>query len=258
MKISATVITLNEERNIRAALESLFWADEIIVVDSNSTDRTVEIAREFTTEVHVRQWPGYSAQKTFAAEVARHDWIFNLDADERVSAELARELVALKENDAPSAAGYEMPRATLYLGRWIKHAGWYPDFKLRLYDRRRGRWKGDYVHESVEVEGRAVRLSGEILHHTVENASEHHLRMDKYTTLAAQELYARGMRASASSILISPVAAFIRSYFIKLGFLDRVPGLAISVFAAHYAFLKQLKLWELSAKEKAKAGAAKG
>src|SRR5215213_9363363 len=126
MKISATVITLNEERNIRAALESLFWADEIIVVDSNSTDRTVEIAREFTTEVHVRQWPGYSAQKTFAAEVARHDWIFNLDADERVSAELARELVALKENDAPSAAGYEMPRATLYLGRWIKHAGWYP------------------------------------------------------------------------------------------------------------------------------------
>ncbi|HVF91793.1 MAG TPA: glycosyltransferase family 2 protein [Blastocatellia bacterium] len=258
MKISATVITLNEERNIRAALESLYWADEIIVVDSNSTDRTVEIAREFTTEVHVRQWPGYSAQKTFAAEVARHDWIFNLDADERVSDELAGELLALKENDDPPAAGYEMPRATFYLGRWIKHAGWYPDFKLRLYDRRRGRWKGDYVHESVEVDGPAERLSGEILHKTVESASEHHLRMDKYTTLAALELHARGRRASASSILISPVVAFIRSYFLKLGFLDRVPGLAISLFAAHYAFLKQLKLWELSATEKAKARAAKG
>ena len=257
MKISATVITFNEERNLRAALESLSWADEIVVVDSNSTDGTVEIAREFTREVHVRQWPGYSAQKTFAASVAHNDWVFNLDADERVSEKLAAELIALKENGEPSVAGYEMPRAAWYLGRWIKHAGWYPDFKLRLYDRRRGRWRGDYVHESVEVEGRVERLAGEILHYTVENASEHHLRMDKYTTLAAREMHARGKRATAASILFSPVAAFIRSYFLKLGFLDRVPGLAISVFAAHYAFLKQLKLWELSANEKDKARAAK-
>jgi len=257
MKISATVITFNEERNIRAALESLSWADEIIVVDSNSTDRTVEIAREFTARVYVRQWPGYSAQKTFASEAASNDWIFNLDADERISERLARELIALKNADAPPVAGYEMPRHTFYLGRWIKHAGWYPDLKLRLYDRTRGRWRGDYVHESVAVEGAVERLEGEILHYTVENASEHHLRMDKYTTLAARELFARGKRASAASILMSPVSAFIRSYFFKLGFLDRVPGLAISAFAAHYAFLKQLKLWEMASDEEAKAKAAR-
>ena len=257
MKISATVITFNEERNIGAALESLYWADEIIVVDSNSSDSTVEIAREFTPRVYVNPWPGYSAQKTFATESASNDWVFNLDADERVSKELAQELITLKDQGEPSAAGYEMPRATYYLGRWIKHSGWYPDFKLRLYDRRRGRWKGDYVHESVVVDGAVLRLSGEILHYTVESASEHHLRMNNYTTLAAEELYARGKRARAASILLSPVAAFLKTYLLKLGFLDRVPGLAISAFAAHYAFLKQLKLWELSHNEK-KAREAKG
>ena len=246
MKISATVITLNEEQNIEAALGTLSWADEIIVVDSESTDRTVEIARRFTDKIFVRPWPGYSAQKTFAAEQASYDWIFNLDADERVSDELTAELERMKRGREPNAEGFEMPRKTFYLGRWISHSGWYPDYKLRLYNRKTGRWRGDFVHESVAVDGRVERLKGDILHYTVRNASDHHLRLDRYTTLAAQEAHAQGRRSSLASIFVSPVTAFIRSYIFRRGFLDGIPGLAIARFAAHYVFLKNLKLWEMN------------
>lgn len=251
MKITATVITLNEEHNIAAALESLSWADEIIVVDSQSTDRTVEIARGFTDRIFVRSWPGYSAQKNFAAEQASNDWIFSLDADERVSRELANEIARLKDSAEPEAAGFEMYRLTFYLGRWIKHSGWWPDYKLRLYDRTRARWRGDYVHETLEVDGKIERLTGGILHYTVRDAAEHHLRMDRYTTLAAEQAYSQGMRASLVSLLVSPAVVFLRSYLLKLGFLDGVPGLAIARFAAHYEFLKNLKLWEMRMKRDA-------
>ena len=245
MKITATVITFNEEHNIATALESLSWADEIIVVDSESDDRTIEIAGRFTDRIFVRPWPGYSAQKNFAAEQAVNDWIFSLDADERVSRELADVIKQLKGRAAePGSAGFEMARLTSYLGRWIKHSGWRPDYKRRLYHRRRARWKGDYVHETLEVDGVVERLSGDILHHTVRDASEHHLRMDRYTTLAAEQAYSQGKRASMLSLLISPGVVFLGSYILKGGFLDGVPGLAIARFAAHYEFLKKLKLWE--------------
>jgi len=220
MKISAIVITLNEEQNIADALRSLGWADEIIVVDSESTDRTVEIARKFTERIIVRAWPGYSAQKNFAAEQARFDWVFSLDADERVSDELARAIQQLKQTDEPTAAGFEMPRLAYYLGRWIKHSGWYPDYKLRLYDRRRGRWRGDYVHEGIDPDGKVERLKGDLLHYTVRDASDHHLRIDRYTTLAARQSHAQGKRASVGAIMVAPLATFIRSYVFKRGFLD--------------------------------------
>lgn len=249
MKITATVITLNEEHNIAAALESLAWADEIIVVDSQSGDRTVEIARTFTDRVYSRPWPGYSAQKNFAAEQATNDWIFSLDADERVSQELAGELRQLKQGGEPEEAGYRMPRRTFYLGRWIKHSGWRPDNKLRLYHRNRARWQGDFVHETLEAEGDVGRLHGDILHYTVRDAGEHHLRMDRYTTLAAKQRYSQGKRASISSLFVTPVIVFLRSYIFRLGFLDGIPGLAIARFAAHYEFLKNLKLWEMSRDE---------
>ena len=245
MRISAIVITLNEEGNIEAALESLRWADEIIVVDSESADRTVEIARRFTNRIYIRPWPGYSAQKNFAAEQAQFDWVFSLDADERVSDELAREIERLKQGAEPEAAGFEMPRLTFYLGRWIRHSGWYPDRKLRLYNRKRGRWRGDFVHESIEVDGEVERLKGDLLHYTVNNSSEHHLRIDRYTSLAAAAMRAEGKRASVASITFAPLSAFIRSYILKLGFLDGMQGFAIARFAAHYAFLKNLKLWEM-------------
>jgi hypothetical protein len=135
-------------------------------------------------------------------------------------------------------------RRTFYLGRWIKHSGWRPDYKRRLYNRKRARWRGDYVHETLEVDGRVERISGNILHYTVRDASEHHLRMDRYTTLGAEQAYSKGKRASILSLLISPAVVFLRSYVLKLGFLDGIPGLAIARFAAHYEFLKNLKMWE--------------
>ena len=171
-------------------------------------------------------------------------WIFSLDADERVSKELANEIEKLKGAAEPKGAGFEMSRLTFYLGRWIKHSGWRPDHKRRLYDRKRARWRGDYVHETLEVDGKVERLGGDLLHYTVRDASEHHLRMDRYTTLAAEQAYSQGKRASVVSLLFWPAVVFLRSYILKLGFLDGVPGLAIARFAAHYEFLKNLKLWE--------------
>ena len=247
MKISAIVITFNEEHNIAAALQSLSWADEIVIVDAESSDRTVEIASAFTDRIFVRPWPGYSAQKNFAAEQAENDWIFSLDADERVTPELKNAILKIKDQSEPPA-GYETARRTFYLGRWIKHSGWWPDRKVRLYDRHRARWRGDFVHESLEVDGRIEPLEGELLHFTVRDASEHHLRMDRYTTLAARELYDRGTHKSIGSLLLSPLIVFLRCYFFKLGFLDGIPGLAIARFAAHYEFLKNLKLWEMRSK----------
>jgi glycosyltransferase involved in cell wall biosynthesis len=244
MRITATVITLNEEHNIAAALESLSWADEIIVVDSESSDKTVEIAHQFTDKVIVRPWPGYSTQKNFAAEKAAHDWIFSLDADERVSDELALAIAEIKRTEDSNLAAFEFNRRSFYLGRWIKHSGWNPDYKIRLYDRRRARWTGDFVHEALAVEGPVKRLSGDLLHYTVRDASEHHLRMDRYTTLAAEKSFQEGKRSSFISVLFSPSIVFVRSYLLKLGFLDGIPGLAIAWFASHYQFLKALKLWE--------------
>ena len=248
MKITATVITLNEEHNIADALESLSWADEIVVVDAESQDETVGIARGFTDRIFVRPWPGYSQQKNFAAEQASYDWIFSLDADERISPELRESILQLKNHDGSDVAGFEMPRRTFYLGRRIKHSGWWPDHKVRLYDRRRASWRGAYVHESLEIHGRVKLIEGELLHYTVRDASEHHLRMDRYTTLAAEELYSKGKRASLGSLLVSPVLVFLRSYLLRLGLLDGIPGLAIARFAMHYEFLKNLKLWEMRKK----------
>jgi glycosyltransferase involved in cell wall biosynthesis len=245
MKISATVITLNEEANLADALRSLDWADEIIVVDSESNDRTVEIARQFTDKVIQQKWLGYSAQKNFATEQAANEWIFNLDADERVTPELAREILALKQEENPNCAAYEMPRKVFYLGRWIQHSGWYPDYKVRLYNRTSGRWVGNYVHESVKVEGEVKRLRGDLLHFTVRNATEHHLRLDRYTTLAAREAFEKGKSASFASIAFAPLATWIKSYIFKMGFLDGWQGIAIAYFAAQYVFLKNLKLREL-------------
>src|SRR5215470_12978871 len=249
MKITATVITFNEERNIEEALQSLAWADEIVVIDSRSADSTVSIARRFTDRIYVRDWPGYSAQKNFAAEQASYDWVFNLDADERVSDGLCGEIRELAQDANAGYAAFQMPRRAFYLGRWIKHCGWYPDYKVRLYDRRAARWRGEFVHESVQTSGKIGRLSGEILHYTIRSASDHQLRMDRYTTLAAEEMFARGKRATATQILFSPIATFLKSYFLRLGFLDGVPGLAISYFAGHYAFLRALKLWEKERKK---------
>jgi glycosyltransferase involved in cell wall biosynthesis len=242
--VTATVITFNEAANIQAALASLSWADELIVVDSESTDDTVALARQFTDRVIVRPWPGYVAQKNFAAEQASHDWIFSLDADERVSAPLAAEIAGVLRAGA-AAAGYRVPRVTFHLGRWIRSTDWYPDYQLRLYDRRRGRWTGRYVHESVAVDGAVADLGGELQHHAYRDLAHHLQTMDRYTTLAARQMYEDGRRAGWLDLAVHPPAAFLRNYVLRGGFRDGVPGLIVSAMNARYVGLKFAKLWEL-------------
>ena len=243
-KVSVTIITFNEAANIAAALESVRWADEIIVVDSESMDDTTTIAQRYTDRVLVRPWPGYVAQKNFAAQHATNDWIFSLDADERVTPALASEIQALLQNE-PAAAGYRVPRVTFHLGRWIRSTDWYPDYQLRLYDRRRGRWAGRYVHESVNVDGDVGRLSNDLQHFAYRNLAHHIHAMDRYTSLAAQQMFEDGRRAGWFDVMIHPRLAFFRNFILRGGFRDGMPGLIVSAMNAHYVALKFAKLWEL-------------
>ncbi len=241
MKISATIITFNEERNLPRAVESLRCADEIIVVDSGSTDRTVEIAQKLGARVVESAWPGYANQKNFAAEQAAHDWILSIDADESLSEALEAEIWRLKKN-GPRFDAYTMPRLAKYLGRWIHHSGWYPDRKVRLYHRGKARWEGPYVHESVSAKGAVGHLESNLLHFTCESLSEHLKTMDRYTTLAAEQLIASGQTVTWGRLIFEPPWTFFRAYFVKLGFLDGVEGLAIANMAALYSFLKYAKV----------------
>jgi len=240
MRISATIITRNEERNLPRAIESLRCCDEILVVDSGSTDRTVEIAERFGARVLEANWRGYAGQKNYASDQALHDWVLSLDADEALSEDLEGEIWALKKN-GPTFDAYTVPRLAQYLGRWILHSGWYPDRKIRLFDRRKARWVGDYVHESVISEGRVGQLQGNLLHYTCQSLSEHMKTMNGYTTLAAEELAARGKRVSYRHLLLAPPWTFLKSYVLQRGFLDGVEGLAIAYMASLYTFLKYAK-----------------
>ncbi len=240
MKISATLITKNEEQNLPRALRSLGCCDEIIVVDSGSTDRTVEVARRLGAKVIERDWAGYAAQKNFAAEAAENDWILALDADEALSQELQSELANLK-NQGPTFDAFRFPRLAEYLGKWIFHSGWHPDRKVRLYDRRKARWVGEFVHESVEVDGSVGELRGNLLHYTCPTFSRHMQTVDRYTSLAAREMIARGQRVTLGRLLLGPPWAFFRTYVLKLGFLDGFRGLIIAHMAAFYVFAKYVK-----------------
>ncbi len=240
MKISATIITYNEERNLPRALESLRCVDEILIVDSGSNDRTVEIAEKLGARVIESAWTGYANQKNFAAERAAYDWILSIDADESLSEALEAEIWHLKKNGSECDA-YTMPRMAQYLGRWIRHSGWYPDRKVRLFDRRKARWVGDYVHESVQVDGRVGHFEANLLHFTCNSLSEHLKTMDRYTTLAAEQLLEKGETVTWARLVLEPPWTFFRTYFLKLGFLDGVEGLAIANMAALYNFIKYAK-----------------
>ena len=248
MKISATIITFNEEANIREACESVGWADEIIVVDSGSTDKTSDIAAACGARVIYKDWPGFAAQKQFAADQALHDWIFSLDADERVSEELKASIATLCQADETKLAdGYRIPRRSYYQGRWIKGGGWYPDWQLRLYQKSHGCWGARHIHESVKMssDARIEKLSGDILHYSVRDSAHHHRMIgERYAPLAAQQMFEEGRRTSHLKIATAAPAAFIRSYFLKGGFRDGLAGMSIAGFAAHHAFLKHLMLWE--------------
>ncbi len=245
--ISATLITHNEEANIEEALQSIAWADEIVVIDSGSTDRTVDICRRYTDRVFQRAWTGFVDQKNHGVSMARHDWILSLDADERVGPELIREIELLRKSGF-SHPGYRVPRVAFFMGCWIRHGDWYPDYQLRLFDRRRGRWQGGRVHESVRVEGIPGVLRGEIRHYTYRSLSDYLRRLEIYTSLAAQDYLQKGRQTSMPKMLGNSLGAFVKAYLIKRGFLDGVPGLMVAIMGAISVFFKYAKLYELQNK----------
>ena len=239
-----TIITKNEAAHIGAAIDSASWADEIVVVDCGSTDETVALAAAKGVRVESRMWTGWVDQKNFAASLAANDWIFSLDADERVTPALAREIEARLRQDPPDAA-YKVPRISFHLGRWIRTTDFYPDYQTRLYDRRAARWSGLYVHESVTVTGSVGRLSEELQHYSYDDLSDHLDRINAYSTLAARQMYERGRRAGAFDLLLQAPAAFLRNYILRRGALDGSVGLVLSMVNAYSVFLKFAKLWEL-------------
>jgi len=249
MKISATIITLNEEKHLARCLESISdVADEIVVVDSRSQDDTLEIAKQFHARMFTRDWTNYSEQKNYAASVATHDWILSLDADECLSPALHKALQAVKQQHTDASA-FAFPRKALYLGRWIEHSGWYPDHKTRLYRKDKARWNGAYVHESLHVEGLVARLEGDLLHYSCESISEHLRSLDRYTTLAAQELWHRGKRGTLLRSVASAIAAFVKTYWLKQGFRDGMQGFLIACFSGYYNLAKYAKVWELEQRD---------
>ena len=243
-KCSVTIITLNEAEHIGAAIDSVTWADEIVVVDCGSADATTEIARAKGATVVHRNWSGWIDQKNFAAERAANDWIFSLDADERVPPPLAGEIRELLSGEPPMR-GYRVPRVTFHLGRWIRTTDFYPDYQTRLYDRRAARWRGKYVHESVAVDGPVGRFRHDLEHYSFRDLRDHLDRVNRYTTLAARQMHESGRRAGLVDLVIHPPAAFLRNYLLRLGILDGTPGLIISVVNSYSVFLKFAKLWEL-------------
>lgn len=242
-KLSVTIITLNEEANIRDALESVKWADEIVVVDSGSGDKTVDICKEYTDKVFYNQWPGHIEQKNLAIEKVTHNWILSIDADERVTPELASEIRGVLKG--PKADAYAVPRRVFYLGRWIDHS-WYPDYKVRLFRKEKGRWGGINPHDKVMVNGTLERLKGDLLHYSYKDISHHVNTMNSFTTTSAMEHLKLGRRAGLLDLLFRPAGMFIKKYILKQGFRDGLPGFIIAVSSAYYVFLKYAKLWELS------------
>jgi glycosyltransferase involved in cell wall biosynthesis len=242
-KLTVTVITLNEGANIAAALASVAWADEVVVVDAGSSDDTVAIARRAGARVETRTWSGYSEQKNYAASLATYDWIFSLDADERVTPALAAEIRKLLSNDPPRR-GYRVPRLSYYLGRWIRGTDWYPDYQLRLYDRSAGRWNGRRVHESVAIDGPPGVLKSELEHFPYRDISHHLATIDRYTTLAADQLRAEARVPSLAAVALHPPFAFLRNYVLRGGFRAGGAGLIISGLNSYYVFLKLAKARE--------------
>ena len=245
-KLSVAIITYNEEANIRRTLESVRWADEIIVVDSGSTDKTVDVCREYTKNVFHQTWPGYARQKNFAIGKTSGDWVLSLDADEPIEPALAEEIKGITSS-AGSFDGYRIPRKTYFLGKWIKHGGWYPDYNLRLFRRGKGRFEERAVHEAVRVDGTTGRTRHAIEHHAYPELASYQSTINNYSSLAVEVMGAKGVNSWKSSwinILLRPALTFLYKYFFRLGFLDGKHGLVLNLYHSYYVFTKYAKAWE--------------
>lgn len=242
--ISVIVRTFNEAKNIRACLESASWADEIVVVDSQSTDNTVAIARGYAQKIVIQPWLGHIEQSQFATDQASNLWVLSLDADERISAPLREELLKIDLKKTRFDA-YEVPRRHFFMQRWINHSAWYPDYKIRLFRKDRCRWGGYAPHDKVEVPGSTGRLKNDILHYIYLDLDHFAATKNKYSTLTALDHYRNGKRARLVDVTLRPLYAFLYRYFVRLGILDGMPGFAISIMESHAVFMKYMKLHEL-------------
>ncbi|MCK4666092.1 glycosyltransferase family 2 protein [Candidatus Dependentiae bacterium] len=243
--VSIAIITQDEESNIRTCIESVDWGDEIIVIDGGSIDLTVEIAESLGAKVIHNKWPGHIEQKNFAIEHCSNDWIFSIDADERVSERLKSEILNVFEDPDTLPDAYFCPRKVFYLGKWISHSGWYPDYKIRLFKKSKAKWGGHNPHDKIILDGKAQKLKGDLLHYPYKNLSDHLKRINSYTTIMAEGLFKEKKSSNIFKIIFNPYFRFLRAYILKLGFLDGFQGLMISILGAYYVFLKYLKLWEL-------------
>ncbi len=252
-RLSVCFITSNEEKNLPRVLSSVKGvADEIVVVDCGSMDRTKEIAREHGARLVTRAWTNFAEQKNFAAAAASNDWILSLDADEELSSELHNALFAWKKKE-PEFAVYEVARRTWYLGGWVKHTGWYPDYQRRLFRRDAAQFSG-IIHEALRFEGKPGRLNGDLLHYTLRSVEEHVQKVERYTTLAAQQMFAAGKQSWRAAMWFATPWSWFNNYVLCLGFLDGYRGWIISRMAARSTWLKFKKLGELIATERSAAG----
>lgn len=242
-RLSVVIVTRNEEERIRGCLEAVAWADELIVVDAESEDKTASIARELTDHVIVRPWPGYAAQKNYGLAAARGAWILSLDADEIVSPALRAEIERIVEADGPGD-GYAVSRRNIFWGRWVRHGGLYPDWQLRLFRRGRGRFGERAVHESVQVEGDVRRLTGYVEHRSYRDVSDFLARADRYSTLAAGDFIAQGRRVHLWDFVLRPLGRFVGMYVVERGFLDGWRGFLLAALYAYYVLIRSAKVWE--------------
>jgi len=245
-KISTVIITFNEENNIKDCLESLKWADEVILVDAFSSDKTIQIAKDYTDKIFQKEWQGYSEQRNFGLSQARNEWVLFLDADERMSDALALEIREIIQDNNGLYNGYYILRQSFYLGRWIKHGEWYPDLKLRLIKKDRAIWSGPSVHEKLILNGKAGYLKNPIYHYTYRDITHHLEKFNHYSTLFAQDAFIKGEKVRLNQLLFKPFIRFIRSYFFKLGLRDGFAGFVIAFMQALEVFLRYAKLKELN------------
>jgi glycosyltransferase involved in cell wall biosynthesis len=246
-RISVTVRTFNEEKNLHECLESVFWADEIVVVDSLSTDNTAAIARKFTDRVILQKWLGHVGQSQFATDQTKNLWVLHMDADERVSPALRDEILALDLENSPYDA-YEMPRRHFFMRRWIDHSAWYPDFKIRLFRKDRCIWGGYAPHDVVKVKGLKTKLKNDILHYIYRDIAHFAATKNTYSTLTAEDHFRNGKRARITDFFLRPLYAFLYRYLLRLGIADGIAGFTISVMEAHAVFMKYIKLYEIQNK----------
>jgi glycosyltransferase involved in cell wall biosynthesis len=247
-KYSVYVIAYNDEPNMRACLESVRWADELIVVDSHSTDRTEAIAREFTDRIYQVDFAGFGALRNRAVSFCTHEWVFSLDSDERMTPELREEIERLLDQ-GPEADAYFVPRKNFFLGRWIRHCGWYPDYRQpQLFRRSRFRYRDELVHEGFECDGPVGRLSQPVLQYPFRDIDHYIAKQDRYSDLMARRMAGQGRRFAVHQLVTHPLGSFLKMYLQRRGFLDGMPGLILSGLYAYYTFIKYAKLWELTKK----------